>query len=506
MEIEKIVRFEDLPSIRKKYRNSCIVHCHGVFDILHYGHLLHLQSAKQYGDILVVTVTPDRYVNKGPGRPRFSEQKRSAMLAAMGTVDFVAINKYPKAVESIWALQPDFYVKGPDYCDMRKDITGAIIEEDEAVRSVGGKLVFTSDETESATNLINTFLSQWDEDQAGAIKEVKGVTSKQELLDNIDELSNMRVLVLGEPIVDTYVFCQPENLSSKSPSISAKFISKEDYAGGSLAIARHLDALGCEVTLIYTHGNEEYFNGLISRFQRDTNCKIEGISIKGIPTPRKIRYVEPFRVQRMFEIIDVRHDQWVYFDPADFIELLKKHQFLGYDAVIVSDFGHGLFEGPVLDELWNFEIYMGLNVQTNSENYGFNVFAKHKRFDYLSIDERECRLGMHDRITSIEILARKTWEKIGKPLSITLGGQGSLYFDEGGKKYFCPAFFREVIDTTGAGDAYFLITSLMNKLEIKPIAIPFIGNLYAGLKTRIIGNAGAVSKVDLMRTVNSILG
>ena len=89
-----------------------MVLCHGVFDLLHIGHIRYFEEAKRLGDILVVTVTPDRYVNKGPHRPAFPERLRSEAIAALECVDYVAINAWPMAVETIRLLRPHLYVKG----------------------------------------------------------------------------------------------------------------------------------------------------------------------------------------------------------------------------------------------------------------------------------------------------------------------------------------------------------------------------------------------------------
>src|SRR5215510_1323536 len=89
-----------------------IVHCHGVFDLLHIGHIKHLEAARKLGDLLVVTLTPDRFVNKGPHRPAFPERLRAEALASLSCVSFVAVNEWPTAVETIERLRPNFYVKG----------------------------------------------------------------------------------------------------------------------------------------------------------------------------------------------------------------------------------------------------------------------------------------------------------------------------------------------------------------------------------------------------------
>jgi len=96
----------------EKEGGAKIVHCHGVFDLLHIGHIRHFDEAKKMGDILVVTLTPAHLVNKGPGRPVFTESLRAEAIAALNCVDHVAINKWSTAVETINLLAPDFYVKG----------------------------------------------------------------------------------------------------------------------------------------------------------------------------------------------------------------------------------------------------------------------------------------------------------------------------------------------------------------------------------------------------------
>ena len=111
---DKIKGIEELAEILASLRasNRKVVHCHGVFDLQHIGHIRHFQQAKKLGDILLVTVTPDKYVNKGPHRPAFTEDWRAEAIAALGCVDYVAINKWPTAVEVIKLLKPDIYAKG----------------------------------------------------------------------------------------------------------------------------------------------------------------------------------------------------------------------------------------------------------------------------------------------------------------------------------------------------------------------------------------------------------
>lgn len=504
---KKVIEFDKLITIRSLHPKSKITHCHGVFDVLHAGHLAYFESAKKFGDLLVVTVTSDEFVNKGPGRPYFNAAIRAKMLAALEVVDYVAINRNPLAVPAILALKPHFYVKGPDYKNRASDITGGIFEEEAATESSGGRLVFTDDETFSSTTLINKFFTPWEEQQEKIIKRVKadgGMNCFEEILHAI---SKEVVHVIGEPIVDTYRFCQPENLSSKSPSVSARYLYEENYAGGALAIANHLSDFVKDVNLFCTHGGEPYFNSLLLE-KMDPRVRIIGDVIQNFPTPRKTRYISIHNAQRIFEVTDLRSDQWQHHSAENFCQRL-----LGSNSkdktTIIADFGHGLFEGRVLDVIKDLEGFVGLNVQTNSSNFGFNLYNKHKKFSFLSIDTREAHLAYQNRTIPPLDLARRISrdsEHVGASVVVTRGAHGAYYIPANTETEFdCPAFADSVVDATGAGDAFFAMTSLLVKIQCPHSFVPFLGNVFAGLKTKIMGNKTSVSRAQFIKAVATIL-
>ena len=156
--MKKIYSLEILAKIllKHKAKKKKITLCHGVFDLLHLGHIKHFREAKNLGDILVVTVTSDKYVNKGPNRPAFGEQNRMEAIAALGVVDFVALNDDLNAVPVIEKLKPNFYCKGPDYKFGQNDTSGEIKNEINAVKKNGGKIVYTKGITFSASKIINS--------------------------------------------------------------------------------------------------------------------------------------------------------------------------------------------------------------------------------------------------------------------------------------------------------------------------------------------------------------
>src|SRR5262249_5226166 len=151
----KILPFEaaaaQLDAMRRGGRK--IVQCHGCFDLLHIGHIKHLQAARQMGDALIVTVTPDRFVNKGPGRPVFTERLRAEALAALECVDLVVITGGPTAVDAIRPFPPDYYVQGQEFEALSR-WPPRLQAEIDAVREIGGQVRFTHEEVFSSTALL----------------------------------------------------------------------------------------------------------------------------------------------------------------------------------------------------------------------------------------------------------------------------------------------------------------------------------------------------------------
>ena len=158
---KKVCSLEELQAAVARLRDEGrrVVHCHGVFDLLHIGHLRHFEQARKMGDVLMVTLTPDRHVNKGAGRPAFPEALRAEMIAALDCVDYVAVNRWPTAVETIHMLRPNAFAKGSEFRNL-DDTIGHVAREKEAVASVGGEIVFTEDITFSSSALINRYMSQ----------------------------------------------------------------------------------------------------------------------------------------------------------------------------------------------------------------------------------------------------------------------------------------------------------------------------------------------------------
>ena len=121
-----------------------VVLANGVFDVLHVGHLHYLKEAKTQGEYLVVSVTEDAHVNKGPGRPVFNQQQRAALIAELRCVDEVIV--VPSGEEAVRKVRPDVYCKGSEY---RNNLPEAAF-----VESYGGRCHFTTGPVYSSTKLL----------------------------------------------------------------------------------------------------------------------------------------------------------------------------------------------------------------------------------------------------------------------------------------------------------------------------------------------------------------
>ncbi len=299
----KVVPFESLMSLCDQLREQgeVVVQAHGVFDVLHVGHLRHLRAARQLGSKLVVTITADRFVNKGPGRPLFTAQLRAEMLAALDTVDYVAVNDNANAVSAIEAIRPHVFAKGGEYVDPADDVTGQITVEKTAVERHGGRVEFTHDITFSSSTLINEAFDVHSPALAAYLRSARERGAPAQVAGILDQLSKLRVLFVGDAIVDEYAYVRPMGKSAKDNIIATHYLSEERFAGGVLAAANNVAEMCAAVdvlTMVGAHdpGEEAFRESLRPNVQLHVAVHPEG------PTTTKRRYVDPVYTRKLFEI------------------------------------------------------------------------------------------------------------------------------------------------------------------------------------------------------------
>lgn len=487
-----------------KAQGKTVVQSHGVFDLLHLGHIRHFEEARRMGDVLVVTLTPDEHVNKGPHRPAFSHDLRAEAIAALAAVDYVAVNAWPLAVEAIKLLKPSIYVKGPDYKNAEKDITGGIVPEAEAVRSVGGEIRFTDDVTYSSSNLLNRYLSSMPDDVQRYLEGFRGKYSVQQVFDFLEGFASLRVLVVGEAILDEYVYCDALGKSSKEPIIAMRYQSRETYAGGALAIANHLAAfcghVGLATYLGTTNPSEEFV-----RSKLKSNVHPFFIRKTDSPTIVKRRYVEKYLVTKLLEVYEMNDDP---LKPAEDEQLSKAlaQMMSEYDIVIAADFGHGLITPQATELLCSKAKFLAVNTQINAGNMGFHAISKYRRADYVCIQEGEIRLDRRNRLGELDFLVRDLAERIScRTIMVTRGKIGTLLYSPEQGSFESPSLAFKVVDRVGAGDAVLAITSACVFRNMPLDLTGFIANLVGAQIVGVVGNSSSLERVPLLKSIEAML-
>lgn len=485
-------------------QGKSLVHCHGVFDLVHIGHIKHLQAAKRIGDILLVTLTPDRFVNKGPSRPAFPQHLRAEALAALACVDFVAINEWPTAVETIQMLKPSVFVKGTAPGQGKRDHADGFSLEEQAIKAVGGRLVLTEEETYSASALINRHFDAFSPEARLFLEDFRTRHTPEKVVECLQGIKSLRVLAVGETIIDEYVFCSVMAKANKDPILAARYLYSNKYAGGILAIGNHLAGFCERVGLLSMLGEEEPQEDFIASA---LNPKIHTHFLRkpGSPTIVKRRFLEEYMAVKLFEVYVMRHERLAPQEDAAFCARLE--QLLPeYDVVVVADYGHGLLTERAVQLVCEKSKFLAVNAQTNAGNKGFNFISKYPRADYVSIDEPEARLEarnfLGDPRELIDAIRRKM--DCGKFL-ITRGKKGCICYDVASGFVEIPAFAVKLVDRMGAGDAVLALTAPCVAQGVPMPMVGFIGNMVGAEACSIMGNERAIDPSSLYRHITSIV-
>jgi rfaE bifunctional protein nucleotidyltransferase chain/domain len=502
----KILQLEELADITASLRTQgkTVVHCHGVFDLMHIGHIRHFEEARQLGDVLIVTVTPDRYVNKGPNRPVFTETHRAWAIASLASVDYVAVNRWPMATDTIQFLKPNIFVKGTEFRDAAKDRLGAIPLEREAIESVGGRMEFTGDIVFSSSNLLNRYFGAMPEKTLDYLTTFSSRHSSDSVIQYLENSRKLKVLVLGEAIIDEYNYCESLGKSGKEPILAARYLHNERFPGGILAVANHAAAFCDRVTMVTELGEaateEEFVREHIKR-----TVEAQFLYVSKAPTIVKRRFLESYPLQKLFEVY-VMSDLECWAAKSDELTAHLAAVLPEFDVVIVADYGHGMITPEVSHLLGREAKFLAINTQVNAGNQGFNTVSKYPNAHYICISERELRLEVRRPHGDLYQIVRDVSAKLAcDRLLITRGSLGSLCYSREEGFSEIPAFTGHVVDRVGAGDAVLSVTAMCAAQHAPMDVVGFIGNCVGMQAVGIVGNRSSIERVPLARYIECLL-
>jgi rfaE bifunctional protein nucleotidyltransferase chain/domain len=510
MAAPKILSFDEAPAIMQELRaqGRKIVQCHGTFDLVHPGHVCHLQEAHDLGDILVVTVTAAKHVNKGPGRPYFDDQTRARSLAALTCVDYVVLTPFPAAVEAIECIRPDIYCKGKEYQDAVNDVTGNINDDVRAVEALGGEVRFLGSVVFSSTRLLNQHFDHLDAPVKEFCRTLGAEFSPQDLREAVDGLADLKVLVIGDTIFDRYSSVQVQGLTSKNRIISGRFLQEETQTGGALAVFRHVKQFTDNVKFISLVGTEPWVDSILSTHVPAGQDMILREEI--FTTIIKQRFVETLNAgKELSKLFSVNYIDADPPSPAVQARVLTRiaSEIAEADAVLLLDFGHGLLQPAIREFIQESSPFLALNCQTNSNNHGFNIISRqYQRADAFCLDQQELMLSCGHRhfdfASELEGLRRQLRSEYAW---LTRGAVQTIGLAQSQPACVCPPLENEVTDTVGAGDAFFSITSLAAARRLPVSIATFLGQLAGAQAVKIVGNSQPISKQTLLKSGMALL-
>lgn len=506
MSTEKILSVADIAQRSRQLREEGkrVVLCHGTFDLMHTGHIRYLQRAKQEGDILLATVTADAYVNKGPGRPVFNEQLRAENLAALACVDFVAINHAVSAVGLLHDVRPTIYAKGSEYRAQGDDVTGNITREQEAVEAHGGSIFYTDEITFSSSHLLNDHFDVFSQETRLFLTDFRERWSNKEVQKMIASLADMKVLVVGDAIIDQYHYSSPLGQTGKGSFLAVRYESEEQFAGGSIAVANHIAGFAKSVTLVSGLGAVDSHEQFI-RDKLRPNVDPMFFTFPDAPTVTKRRFVDA-DLNKLFEVYFYKEDACIGETEDKVCQWLDGHE-EEYDVVLVPDFGNGFITKKMIKHIEAKAKFLAVNTQINSGNRGYHMIQRYSRADFVSLNEPELRMAAHNKYDPLEMVSAQVGQQVGvKQLAVTRGTKGVMMYDREGERYHkVPALSTKVVDRIGAGDAFLSLAGLCAAKGLDAEVAAFVGSVAAAMDVQIVCNREPVSPVDLSKYVSTLL-
>jgi rfaE bifunctional protein kinase chain/domain len=482
-------------------RALAAIMCHGVFDVVHPGHLRHMLYAKSKADILIVSLTRDAHIEKGRFRPHVPQELRALNLAAFEMVDYVIIDENRTPLANIELIQPDFFAKGYEY--VADGLPQKTHEEMNLVQSYGGEMIFTpGDLVYSSSNLINLAPPSIKFDKLATLLTSEKI-SFDDIRETLNDLKGRRVHVVGDTIVDSFTETTVIGGQTKTPTISVRYDNRRDYVGGAAIVAKHLRAAGAEVTFSTVLGNDDLKTFVLEDLERagiTTNASIDASR----PTTNKNAIVaDGYRLLK----IDTLENRPVSDEILK--TLAKTIASTPTDAVVFSDFRHGVFSRGTIPTLIDAIPEDTFRVADSQVASRWGNITEFHDFDLITPNEREARFSIGDQDSHIRLLASNLYDAARcKTMMLKLGDRGVLTCRDPDHHAIDDAviidsFADNVLDPVGAGDALLAYATLSMLVRPDAVTATILGSLAAAVECEQDGNIpvtpeDVLAKIDLV--------
>jgi cytidyltransferase-like protein len=482
-------------------RASKVIMCHGVFDVVHPGHLRHLIYAKSKADILVTSVTADVHISKGQFRPHVPQDLRALNLAAFEIVDYVVIDTEATPLKNLARLQPDFFAKGYEYTST--GVPTKTQEEAEVLHGYGGEIIFTpGDIIYSSSKLIELAPPTIKLEKLLSLMDSEGLTFAG-LREVLDQFKGRRVHVVGDTIVDSYTRTMLIGGQTKTPTMSVLYEGRDDYIGGAAIVAEHLRGAGAEVVFSTVLGDDalkDFVLGGLARSSVDCRPVIDATR----PTTSKNAIIAGgYRLLKM-DTLDNRS-----ISDEILVRLCKTIADTRSEAIVFSDFRHGIFNRRTIPNLIAAIPEGAYKVADSQVASRWGNVTDFKNFDLLTPNEREARFALGDQDSGIRPLASALYDAAQcGTLILKLGERGVLTCrnsDHAALDSFIvvDSFVERVIDAVGAGDALLAYATLAKLTTGSDAIATILGSIAAACECECDGNV-PVATDDVRRRIDAV--
>lgn len=467
---------------RQAHDSKRIVFVSGNFNVIHPGHLRLLNFAAECGDFLVVGVTEDN--DFGAFVP---EKLRLEGVQAISVVNYAFLLPVPAEV-FIAALKPHLVVKG-------KEHESHFNPEQSVIEGYGGKLLFSSGEVRfSSMDLLQRELY---ESNLSAIQKPTDFPARhgfnsRGLVHLIGRFSSLRVVVIGDLIVDEYVTCDPLGMSQEDPTIVVTPIKHNLFVGGAGIVAAHARGLGAQVQYFGVAGEDQAAAYALQTLQKH-GVDAHLVKDESRPTTLKQRYRASgktlLRVSQLRQH-DISHE--LITTMLDKLDLILA----GTDLLVFSDFNYGCLPQLLVDEIIARCAQHGIPMVADSQSSSqVGDVTRFRGMLLLTPTEHEARLAVRDTNSGLAVLADVLRRKArATHVFITLGAEGVLIHSADGPDRRLatdqlPAFNTAPKDVSGAGDCQLMCASMALVAGGSIWESAYLGSIAAACQVRRVGNS-----------------
>lgn len=455
-----------------------LVYVSGDFNVIHPGHQRILNFAAKCGDFLVVGVNAD-----GFGNTLFPETVRREGVAALSMVGHAFIQRH-RAETVIAALKPAIVVKGAEYKRRNNP-------EQAAVSTYGGRLLFSSGETTYSS--LELLQHELQDTNPSAIELPVDYLRRHSiepgrLTDLVSRFASLKVVVVGDLIVDEYIECSPLGMSREDPTLVVTPITSKRFVGGAGIVAAHARGLGASVSYISVAGNDQTA-AFASERMKAYGVDHWFLREEWRPTTLKQR----FRASNK-TLLRVSHlvQTDITDESADALAARIEEALDSADLLIFSDFNYGCLPQGLVDRVSNFCRKRGIPYVADSQaSSQLSDVSRYYGALLLTPTEHEARLAVHDAHSGLVVLAESLLQKAGAShVMITLGSEGVLIHsprhplitDKLG------AFNTAPMDVSGAGDSLLTCTAMSLVAGGSIWEGAYLGSVAAACQVSRIGN------------------